>query len=294
LTSKQKPGVIVTGAGGQLGNELQLLAKDNPSFDFHFYSREEISVTDREGWRAAFEKIKPRWLINGGAYTAVDKAESEKVLAFQINAEAVGDLAELCRLFNTRLLHYSTDYVFDGASIVPYKEDDPVNPQSVYGASKLEGEKLALKNNPDTIIFRTSWVYSPFGKNFIRTMLRLFSERDSVQVVKDQVGSPTYAFDLAEMTLKVMEIVTKNNKGWKPGIYHFANSGIVSWYELALAVREIVDSPVRITPITTADYPTPAKRPAYSVLDTAKIQQSFDIKIKDWRQRLEHCLGRIQ
>jgi len=281
-----KPKVLVTGANGQLGKELRQLEKAWPQFDFLFLSREDLPIHHFELVRNYFEAVHPNYLINCAAYTAVDKAESEKELAYQINAEAVGVLAAICQQQHCRFIHISTDYVFDGTAKSPYNEDDPCSPQSVYGASKCEGEKLALQFNPDSIIIRTSWVYSSFGKNFVKTILRLLQEKPSLSVVNDQFGSPTYAADLAEAILSII-----STKTWKSGIYNYSNSGNISWYDFAVAIAELQRSTVPIEGISTDQYPTPARRPAFSVLDKTKITQAFGVPIKDWRESLARCLS---
>ena len=285
-----KKQVIVTGASGQLGQEL-LVAVDpssNPDFDFIFLSREVLSLDDSQSIRALFETHRPAYCINCAAYTAVDKAESEKETAFRINGDAVGDLAAICKEFNTRLLHISTDYVFDGQSAIPLKEQDPTGPLNVYGASKLRGEQLALERQPDTVILRTSWVYSEFGNNFVRTMMRLMKEKESIRVVADQVGSPTYAADLAAVILKIVE-----GSSFIPGIYHYSNEGAISWYQFALTIKELTRSSCRVEPIPTAQYPTPARRPHYSLLDKTLIRRIYGIQVPDWKDSLVSCLARI-
>jgi len=284
-----KPKILVTGSNGQLGKELKQLESFYPQFDFIFLSREDLPIHHFELLRNFFKGYHPQYLINCAAYTAVDKAELEKELAFQVNAEAVGVLSAVCKEYQTRFIHISTDYVFDGAATTPYKEDSPVNPQSVYGASKLEGERQALQFNPESIIIRTSWVYSEFGKNFVKTMLKLMSEREELNVVSDQVGSPTYAADLADVILRII-----SSGKWQPGIYHYSNEGVISWFDFATAIKELSGSNCVVKPIPTSQYPTPAKRPAYSVLDKSKIQLNFDIKLKDWKQSLEKCISLLK
>ncbi|HET9744940.1 MAG TPA: dTDP-4-dehydrorhamnose reductase [Chitinophagaceae bacterium] len=283
-----RPKILVTGSGGQLGKELQDLAPSYPQFEFVFLSKEDMPIHNFELVRVFFNSIRPAYCINCAAYTAVDKAESEKELAFQVNGEAVGVLAAVCQEHGTRLVHVSTDYVFNGEATYPYTENFPTDPINVYGASKLEGEKQAIGFNADCIVIRTSWVYSSYGKNFVKTMVRLMDEKDEISVVNDQIGSPTYAADLAEAILKLAE------DKWVPGIYNFSNEGMVSWYEFAEAIKHIIKCPCDVKPITTAEYPTPAKRPAYSVLDKTKIQQTFGIQLKDWKESLTTCLEKIQ
>lgn len=285
-SDQKKPTILVTGANGQLGKELRQLEKSWPQYQFLFLSREDLPIHHFELVRRYFEAVHPDYLINCAAYTAVDKAESERDLAYQINAEAVGVLAAICHQQQCRLIHISTDYVFDGTATRPYREEDPCAPRSVYGASKWEGEKLAMQYDPDCIIVRTSWVYSSFGKNFVKTILLLLQERPSLSVVNDQVGSPTYAADLAEALLSIV-----SSKSWKSGIYNYSNSGNISWFDFAVAIAKLQQSTVPIQGISTDQYPTAAHRPAYSVLDTSKINQTFHVPIKDWRESLAHCLS---
>lgn len=288
-----KPCILVAGCKGQLGSEITALAPKYPGYDFIYTDREELDITDREEVEDFFSKNLPQFCINAAAYTAVDKAESERELAIKINAEAVGYLAEASRKFGAKFIHISTDYVFDGNATLPYKEDDKTDPVNFYGLTKLMGEELAITNNPDTIIIRTSWVYSSYGSNFVKTMLGLMSEKPSLNVVSDQFGSPTYARDLAEVILDIFQEFT-NNQNWKKGIYHYSNSGEISWYDFAVAIKDVAASSCQVSPIPTSAYPTPAKRPAYSVFDKHKISSSFNIEIKDWRQSLMHCFAELR
>lgn len=287
MSTKQK--ILITGSNGQLGKELKKLESSFPQYEFVFLSREDLPIHHFELLRNFFKGYHPQYLINCAAYTAVDRAEAEKDLAFQVNAEAVGVMAAVCKEYNTKLIHISTDYVFDGTATKPYTEEAPTNPQSVYGASKLKGEQETLKFNPDAIIIRTAWVYSEFGKNFVKTMLKLMSEREEINVVSDQVGSPTYAADLAAAILQII-----SSEKWVPGIYHYSNDGVISWYDFAVAIKELSASSCKINPITTPQYPTPAKRPAYSVLDKSKIQSAFNIPEKNWKESLSVCLDKLQ
>jgi dTDP-4-dehydrorhamnose reductase len=225
--------------------------------------------------------------INCAAYTAVDKAETNTELAYLINATAVENLAKNCQKYHTQLIHISTDYVFDGSAKHPYRETDQTNPVSIYGSSKLMGENLALQHAPGSLIIRTAWVYSSYGNNFVKTMLRLMQERDSIQVVHDQFGCPTYAADLA---LAIMQIIISEKCKDHPGIYHYTNTGIINWYDFAVAIKKLTGSNCTINPITTAEYPTAAKRPAYSALDNTKIKITFDLTIPDWESGLKKCL----
>jgi dTDP-4-dehydrorhamnose reductase len=281
----EKKKIIVTGANGQLGRELQTLAPAYPDFDLVFLSREDLPVQQADRIRDLFETTLPDGCINCAAYTAVDKAETEKEQAFRVNGEAVGQLAVTCKTFAVRLIHISTDYVFDGSSATPLKEDDPTGPLNVYGASKLLGEQLALENNTDTVIIRTSWVYSVFGNNFVKTMIRLMHEKESLRVINDQIGSPTYAADLATAILQIT-----GGQAFVPGIYHYSNSGQISWYDFALAIKELTGSACRIEPIPGSQYPTPARRPHYSLLDKGLIQKTYGLEIPGWKESLEKCI----
>lgn len=281
--------ILVTGSAGQLGSELKQIATVFTQFDFVFTDRNEVSIIDKASVKKAFLEYSPAYLINCAAYTAVDKAESEKELANRINGTAVGDLAEVCREAGAKFIHISTDYVFNGKSSAPLKETDVTDPVNAYGASKLLGEQLAIQNNPASIIIRTSWVYSVYGKNFVKTMIRLMSEKESIGVVRDQTGSPTYAADLA---LAIMTIITGQN--WKPGIFHFSNKGIISWFDFAKEIGRLVNTSCVVNPLTTEQFPTPAKRPGYSVLDKTRIQQTFGIQLKDWKESLQICIGKLK
>jgi dTDP-4-dehydrorhamnose reductase len=285
-----KEKIWITGANGQLGNEFRILAASYPQFDFLFTSRNELPIDDYPKLDEYFAVNQPAHCINCAAYTAVDKAELEEEQhdVFGINADAVEMLAANCRENNTKLIHISTDYVFDGTATKPYREDDPTNPMNAYGASKLLGEQYALETDPSSVIIRSSWIYAAYGKNFVKTMLRLMSERNEINVVNDQVGSPTYAADLAEAIMQIIHSGTRN-----PGIYHYANAGAISWYDFALAIKELSGSSCQVHPIPSSQYPTPAKRPMYSVFDTTKIQQTFGIRLKDWKESLKNCLAKI-
>jgi dTDP-4-dehydrorhamnose reductase len=281
--------IVVTGSNGQLGSELKELVSSFPQFQFIFLNREELSIADKQGVENFFRKYQPSYLVNCAAYTAVDKAESEKELANEINGTAVGILASVCKQYGTKFIHISTDYVFNGTASTPIKETDKVDPVNAYGASKLMGEELALHNNSESIIIRTSWVYSFYGRNFVKTMMRLMNEKESIGVVSDQVGSPTYAADLAEA---IMQIITSGN--WQSGIYNYSNKGIISWFDFANEIKKLIGASCVINSLTTEQFPTPAKRPRYSALDKAKIQQAFSIQLKDWKDSLKVCVDRLQ
>jgi dTDP-4-dehydrorhamnose reductase len=277
--------ILVTGANGQVGKEMQVIAAAYPAYHFLFVTKEALRIDDTAAVKKYFADNVIDICVNCAAYTAVDKAETETEKAFAVNGTAVGNLATVCKESNALFIHISTDYVFDGTATAPYKEDHPVNPVGAYGASKLKGEELALQNNPAGIIIRTSWVYSSFGNNFVKTMLRLMKEKESINVVEDQQGCPTYAADLAAAIMQIISGLSVN-----PGIYNFSNHGIINWYQFAVAIKELTGSNCIVNPIPSSQYPTPAKRPAYSVLDTIKIRDTFNVAIPEWRDSLKKCL----
>lgn len=280
--------ILITGQNGQLGNELKVLASSYPQYNFIYTDVAELDITNNNLVGKSFEEYTPVICINAAAYTAVDKAETEKEIPFKVNAEAVRNLAGACQQHNTKFIHVSTDYVFDGLATTPYKEHSKTDPVNYYGYTKLKSEEFAFAECPSSIIIRTSWVYSSFGNNFVKTMLRLMKERESINVVSDQFGSPTYAADLAETILKIATL--QNNVA---GIYHYSNEGDISWFDFAVAIKEISGSKCTVNPIPTSAYPTPAKRPAYSVFDKTKIQQTFNVELKSWRVSLEKCMRLI-
>jgi dTDP-4-dehydrorhamnose reductase len=280
--------IIVFGASGQLGQCIKSIVGLNGPDNVIFLPEAEADILDTNNLERIFGKYKPAYVINCAAYTAVDKAESEVELAYKVNADGAGILALVCAEINCRYVHISTDFVFDGANGRPLVEDDSTNPLSVYGASKLEGEKFVMNNNPDAIIFRTSWVYSSFGSNFVKTILRLCREREQLSIIADQIGSPTYARDLAEA---ILDIIQRDE--WHAGIYHFGNEGVASWYDFAIAIRDMAGLQTNILPIETYQYPTPAKRPKYSVLNKRKFKETFNREIPYWRTSLENCVKLI-
>lgn len=287
----EKKVIAVSGKNGQVGSELQELSKLFTSFDFVFTDKEELDLASTKSLEQFFNKNKPQFFINCAAYTAVDKAETDKDTSYLINATAVSNIASLCNRYNTVLVHLSTDYVFNGVGHVPYYEDDVPDPVNHYGYTKKEGEKLALQNHLHTIIIRTSWVYSEFGHNFVKTMLRLMKERESINVVNDQLGSPTYALDLAEAILAIVRYCVNNPV--PSGVYHYSNEGVISWHDFAMAIKELSGSNCVVHAILTEKFPTPAQRPTFSVLDKQKIQTVFNIKTKPWRDSLKNCLEKI-
>jgi len=287
-----KPIVVVTGKNGQLGWELQQLASSfQDQYEFVFTDRTMLDLAAPETIAPFFDKVKPQFFINCAAYTAVDKAETERELALTINAVSVGEIASCCARHQTKLITISTDYVFDGQGTVPYATNTSTNPVNHYGYSKAIGEQKALANNHDTVIIRTSWVYSTHGNNFVKTMLRLMKERPEIKVVADQQGCPTYAADLAEA---IMQIVTAAQNGNKAcGIYHYSNAGSITWFEFATAIKEIAGLTCSVLPIPTEAFPTPAKRPAYSVMDIKDIADVFGIELKEWKTSLRKCIEKM-
>lgn len=285
----QKPKILITGAGGQLAKSIADIADHYPRFEFVYLTKTDLLLGDKAKVAAVFEAIKPQFCINCAAYTAVDKAESNKEEAFLVNAEAVAALAKTCADRQAKLLHISTDYVFNGSSAVPYKENDPVDPINIYGASKAKGEALCMAQNAETIIIRTSWVYSGHGSNFVKTMMRLMKEKKELNIVNDQVGSPTYATDLAHAIMKII-----NSTHWQPGIYHYCNDGRISWYDFALAIKALTGSNCMLHPVPATAYPTPAKRPAFSLLNTSKIREKYGVSIPLWKDSLKKCIQNLQ
>lgn len=281
----RKPLILVTGGNGQLGNELKQLAAVYPQFVFVFTDIDDLALDNFELVEKFFTEQKPGFCINCAAYTAVDKAESNRDVVMLVNGTVVGNLAAVCKKYNTKFVHISTDYVFDGESTEPYNEDDQPNPSNVYGESKLLGEQLCLKEDPSSIIIRTAWVYSSFGNNFVKTMMRLMAERPELNVVEDQVGSPTYAADLAKA---IMCIVASGK--WESGIYHYSNEGRISWYDFAVAIKNLISSSCAVHPIPTTAYPTPAKRPKYSLLNKEKIKAVYAVTVPDWETSLKECI----
>ena len=283
--------ILVTGAKGQLGSELHALAGNHPTWAFTFTDIDTLDICNIDALENFCKAKSFNYFINCAAYTAVDKAEADKDLAYKINRDAVKNLVSVAAKSNAVFIHISTDYVFDGTSSQPYNEDQSINPQSVYGLTKAAGELEALKYQ-NTIIIRTAWLYSSFGNNFMKTMLRLGAEKSELRVVFDQVGSPTYAGDLADAILAVIDNIEQ--QGIKTGIYHFSNEGVCSWYDFAWEILHFVKSNCNVLPIESKEYPTPAKRPAYSVFNKSKIKKTFQIEIPYWKVSLYKCLNMIK
>jgi dTDP-4-dehydrorhamnose reductase len=280
--------ILITGANGQLGSELRVLSSGMPGTAFHFTDYDSLDVTDHVAVGHFMDSLKPDFVVHCAAYTAVDKAEQDQEACFRLNALAPGIISEACRRISAKMIHISTDYVFDGTSSVPYAENHPTNPQGVYGLSKREGE-LACMKNQETVIIRTSWLYSSFGHNFVKTMMRLGRERDQLNVVFDQIGSPTYAGDLAEAILLVISQAIPDSGRWIPGIYHFSDEGVCSWYDFALAILDKSGIHCRVNPVESKDFITLAKRPAYSVLNKYKIKTTYNLIIPHWLESLTKC-----
>ncbi len=280
--------VLIAGAYGQLGSEIKGLSEKYPQIEFFFHDKDTLDLTNVNEVEGFFEKNRPNYVVNCAAYTNVDKAEEDKDLALLINSEVPKNLARLSAKYSSKFFHVSTDYVFDGKSYVPYKETDSTNPESVYGKTKLDGEQKVLESNPEAIIIRTAWLYSSFGNNFMKTMIRLGNEREEVRVIFDQVGTPTYARDLASAILQII-----NAEDFIPGIYHFSNEGVCSWYDFAYEIILKSNLDCKVVPIETKDYPLPAKRPQYSVLNKTKIKHNFNIEIPHWKDSLHECLKKL-
>lgn len=280
--------ILVTGSTGQLGSELNDLASLYKEYNFVFADRVLLPLDNTEHILEVIESEQPDFIINAGAYTAVDKAESEQEVADAVNHKAVRVMGEWCEQNDAHLIHISTDYVFDGNSASPLNVDATTNPINVYGATKLAGEKALAKVNPDAIIIRTAWVYSTYGNNFVKTMCRLMQERESIGVVQDQIGSPTYAADLAKV---IMQIIA--SKIWRGGIYHFSNEGEISWFDFATKIKEIKGFSCEVNAIDSTAFPTPAKRPSYSLLDKSKLKEVYQINIANWEDSLKEMLQKI-
>ena len=279
--------ILVTGAKGQLGLSLQKIITTQTCYNFFFTDKDEADITNESALSDLFKTKEFYAVLHFAAYTAVDKAESEKDLCKAINTDATATIARLCETYSTKLLVISTDFVFDGSKTTPYLPSDKPNPLSVYGKTKYEGEQMALQNCKHCLVIRTSWLYSEYGNNFVKTMLRLGSERKDLGVVFDQTGTPCYARDLAKVVLLCLD------KDFEGQILHFSNEGVCSWYDFALKIMQLGKKDCHVRPIRTADYPTPATRPAYSVLDKADIKQFLGIEIPHWEESLNECLKRL-
>lgn len=280
--------ILVTGCNGQLGNELQLLQHEYPQHHWYNTDVKELDITDETQIQAYINQHGIEGIVNCAAYTAVDKAENDETLCHKLNALAPSYLAKAIQKVGGWLIQVSTDYVFDGTKHTPYTEIDPTCPNSMYGKTKLEGETLAAQACEQTAIIRTAWLYSTFGNNFVKTMIRLGKERSTLGVIFDQIGTPTYAHDLAVAIMTIIE------KGVVPGVYHFSNEGVTSWYDFTVAIHRLAGiRSCKVNAIHTQDYPTPAQRPAYSVLDKTKIKQTYQLEIPHWETSLQICINQL-
>jgi dTDP-4-dehydrorhamnose reductase len=284
--------ILITGANGQLGNEMRLLADYFPEFAFDFTDIEELDLCKEEMVLDYCTRTKPSYIINCAAYTAVDKAEDNVEICTEINRDAVANIAKAAKAINAKVLHVSTDYVFDGTNHTPYVESDPVCPVSVYGKTKLEGEQVLQEICPESVILRTAWLYSPFGSNFVKTMIKLGREKEKLTVIFDQIGTPTYAADLAS---GLMQIISSAEKGkFVPGIFHFSDEGVCSWYDFTISIHKLAGiTGCRVSPIESKNYPAKAPRPAFSVLNKSKIKAVYGITIPHWETSLAACIARL-
>ena len=280
--------ILITGCNGQLGNEMQLLEKENPQHTYYNTDVQELDITNQEAVSRFVDDHQIDGIVNCAAYTAVDKAEDNQELCDLLNHIAPAYLAEAVEKRGGWLIQISTDYVFDGTNHTPYVETDPVCPNSTYGRTKLAGEQAAQQACSRTMIIRTAWLYSTFGNNFVKTMIRLGNEKPELGVIFDQIGTPTYARDLA------LCIMTAINQGVKPGVYHFSNEGVISWYDFTKAIHRIAGiTTCHVRPLHTSEYPTPAARPHYSVLDKTKIKQTYGIEVPYWEESLRECIAKL-
>ncbi|NVO02735.1 MAG: dTDP-4-dehydrorhamnose reductase [Bacteroidetes bacterium] len=286
--------ILITGANGQLGSDLKFLSKNFKDYQCTFTDVEDLNIADNEALIKYFKKNKTDVVINCAAFTAVDDAEKEKEKASLLNSTAVKNLAQLSGELKFLLVHISTDYVFDGKNFKPYNEGDPTNPKSFYGKTKLDGEIEIVFNASKAVILRTSWLYSSTGKNFVKTIMKFGKERGELKVVADQIGSPTYAKDLAQTIFSLIPQFLEDKKADKVEIYNYSNEGVVSWYDFAKAIIELSKIKCKVIPIETKDYPTPAARPNYSVLNKRKIKEKFKIEIPYWKDSLAECINLLE
>jgi len=281
--------ILITGSNGQLGNEMQQAAVRFPDFNYIYTDVAELDICDKSALDAFVKANNVNVIVNCAAYTAVDKAEDDVELCYKINRDAVRNIAEVATENKVKVVHVSTDYVFDGTNYLPYTEDMPVCPATVYGKSKLEGEQALLENCKESVILRTAWLYSSFGNNFVKTMMKLGTERDSLGVIFDQVGTPTYAADLADA---IMQLISSET--FVPGIYHFSDEGVCSWYDFTKTIHRMANITCDVKPIETKDYPARTPRPHFSVLNKGKIKSTYGISIPHWEVSLEKCIQLLQ
>ena len=281
--------ILITGSKGQLGNEMQQVAVRYPQFNYIYTDVDELDICDKAALDAFVKANSVNFIVNCAAYTAVDKAEDDVELCYKINSDAVRNIGEVAASNGIKVVHVSTDYVFDGTNHIPYNENQEVSPATVYGKSKLAGEQALLESCKDSVIIRTAWLYSSFGNNFVKTMMNLGSERDSLNVVFDQVGSPTYAADLAEAIMKVI-----SSENFVAGVYNFSDEGVCSWYDFTKTIHKIAGISCNVQPIESKDFPARTPRPHYSVLNKAKIKSTYGITIPHWEESLEKCIKILQ
>lgn len=281
--------ILITGANGQLGNEMRVAAEKHSQHQYIYTDIDTLDITDKAALIDFAKKNQVNMIVNCAAYTAVDKAEDDEATALKINADAVRNLGETASEVGAKIIHISTDYVFDGKNYKPYTETDAVCPAGAYGRTKLAGENILQKVCPQAVIIRTAWLYSSFGNNFVKTMIRLGKERDSLHVVFDQVGSPTYAADLATAVFAVIEA-----DKWEAGIFHFTDEGVCSWYDFTIAIHRLANVQCRVSPIESSEYPARTPRPHYSVLNKAKIKKTYGMSIPHWESSLEKCIALLQ
>ena len=280
--------ILITGKNGQLGSELQDLSLQFPQHEMIFVDREEMDLSNADQISEVLDRLKPEIIVSAGAYTAVDKAETEQELCNAVNHLAVKTIGEWASKNKAKVIHISTDYVFDGTSETPLKEEDSTNPINVYGLTKLQGEEALKTSGAEYVIIRTAWVYSTYGANFVKTMIRLMNERDEIGVVSDQIGTPTYANDLAQV---IMNIIEASN--FIQGIYHYSNEGKISWYDFAIAIKELNGFKCKVNAISSNAFPTPAKRPNFSLLDKTKIKETYKIEVPNWLTSLEEMIAKL-
>jgi dTDP-4-dehydrorhamnose reductase len=284
--------VLVTGANGQLGREIKKL-RNLFGQVYHFTDVDELDVSRPDALKAYIQEQPVDFIVNCAAYTDVDRAESEPELAGELNREVIRHMVSTMERYpELRVIHISTDYVFGGELLRPLREDDPTNPLSLYGKTKLEGE-LLVRDHPRALVIRTSWLYSMFGKNFVKSMINRMDHHDELRVVYDQIGTPTYAEDLARAVMQIIADVDAGHRTFQPGLFHFSNEGVCSWFDLAIEICRMINCRSKITPVETSEYPVPAKRPPYSVLNKARIKEVYGVEVPYWRDSLEKCLKNL-
>ena len=284
--------ILITGANGQLGSELRELSKQYYGYEFVFTDVDNLDITDPEKTSEYISKLNPAWIVNCAAYNLVDRAESEPEAAMKINSHSVKNLTDAIKDTDCRFIHVSTDYIYGSRNNVPCSEDTEPDPESAYARSKLSGEKMALAH-PSTIVIRTSWLYSSYGNNFVKTMMRLGSEKETLNVVFDQTGSPTYAADLADAIMKIISGVIRNHFAFKPGIYNYSDEGVCTWFDFATEIMKETGKSCRVMPVLSRDFTQAAKRPSYSVMDKSRIRENYNLEIPHWRTSLKKCISKL-